>query len=52
MQLFNGLGVMAEILLATNKDNGKALAEMQNFRNPLNSKSVSVIIVGAPFSWL
>lgn len=38
MQLLNGLGVVAQILLATNQDNGKALAEMENLGNPLEDR--------------
>lgn len=46
MQLFDGLGIMAKILLATNKDDGKALAEVQNFRDPLDHMSATIIIEG------
>lgn len=35
MQLLNGLLVEAQILLATNKDDGQALAEVQNLGDPL-----------------
>lgn len=38
MQLLNGLGVMAQILLATNQDNGEALAEVENLGNPLKDR--------------
>lgn len=44
VQLFNGLGVVAEILLATDKDNGKTLAEVQNFGDPLNDTSVTIAL--------
>lgn len=36
VKLFNGLLIVTEILLATNKDDGKTLAEVKNLRNPLN----------------
>jgi hypothetical protein len=42
VQLFNGLLVVTEILLAANENDGKALAEMENFRDPLQ-EHVSVI---------
>lgn len=35
MQLLNGLGVVAQILLTANQDDGKALAEVENLGNPL-----------------
>lgn len=35
VQLLNGLGVVAEILLASNQDDGKALAEVKNLGDPL-----------------
>lgn len=34
-QLLDGLGVVAEILLAANQDDGQTLAEMQNLGDPL-----------------
>ena len=34
-EFFNGLGVVAKIHLAANKDDGKALAEVKNLGNPL-----------------
>lgn len=34
-EFLNSLGVVAQILLATNKDDGKTLAEMKNLGNPL-----------------
>ena len=37
MQLLNSLLVEAEILLATDKDDGQALAEVQNLGDPLRS---------------
>jgi hypothetical protein len=35
VELFNGLLVITEILLASNKNDRKSLAEMKNFRDPL-----------------
>ena len=35
MELLNGLLVVTEILLAANEDDGEALAEMQDFGDPL-----------------
>lgn len=35
VELLNGLLVVAEILLTANKDDGQALAEMQDFGDPL-----------------
>jgi hypothetical protein len=35
VQLLNGLGVVAQILLTANQDNGEALAEVENLGNPL-----------------
>lgn len=35
MQLLDCLGVVAKILFASNKDDGKTLAEVKNFRDPL-----------------
>jgi len=37
MELFDSLLVVPEILLATDKDDGKTTAEMQYFGNPLLS---------------
>lgn len=37
-ELLNGLVVVTQILLATNENNGKALAEVKNFGNPLQKK--------------
>jgi hypothetical protein len=34
-KLLNRLGVVSQILLAADKDDGQALAEMKNFRDPL-----------------
>lgn len=34
-ELLNGLVVVSQILLATNQDDGKALAEVKNLRDPL-----------------
>lgn len=36
VQLLNGLGVMAQILLAANEDDGETLAEMKDLRDPLD----------------
>jgi hypothetical protein len=38
VQLLNGLGVVAQILLAANQDNGEALAEVENLGNPLKDR--------------
>lgn len=35
VQLLNGLLVISQILLAADEDDGEALAEMQDFRDPL-----------------
>ena len=35
MQLFDGLLVVTKVFLATDKDNGKTLAEVQDFGDPL-----------------
>ena len=35
VELLNGLLVVSEILLATDEDDGKTLAEVQNLRDPL-----------------
>jgi len=37
VQLFNRLLVVSKILLASNEDNGEALAEVQDFGDPLSS---------------
>lgn len=37
-ELLDGLGVVAQILLAANKDDGKALAEVENLGNPLQNR--------------
>lgn len=34
-KLLGGLGVVSQILLASNKDDGQALAKVQNLRDPL-----------------
>jgi len=34
-KLLDGLGVVSEILLAANQDDGETLAEVENFRDPL-----------------
>lgn len=41
-ELLNGLVVVTQILLATDEDDGKALAEMQDLRNPLEQATASV----------
>ena len=46
MQLLNGLLVEAEILLAANENNGEALAEMQNFGDPLGE------MLARPVAWV
>jgi hypothetical protein len=40
-QFFHGFMVMSEIVLAAHKDDWKTLTEMEDFRNPLQSKLVS-----------
>lgn len=42
-ELLNRLGVVAQILFASNKNNGKALAEMENLGDPLSIEHVSAI---------
>jgi hypothetical protein len=57
-ELLDSLGVVAQILLAADKDDGKALAEVENFGNPLRT-SVSTLTLDAQhairksptFSW-
>lgn len=52
-QFFNGLGVVAKILLASDENNRKSLAEVKHFGNPLKSMLVmltTLFAVGAPFS--
>lgn len=41
-ELLNSLGVVAQILLAANKDNGKTLAEVQNLGNPLQRTASAI----------
>ena len=36
-EFFNGLGVVTKIHLAANKDDGKALAEVKNLGDPLQT---------------
>jgi hypothetical protein len=36
-QFLNGFRVVSEIILATDEDDRKTLAEMEDFRNPLRS---------------
>jgi hypothetical protein len=38
VELLNGLLVEAQILLAANKDDGQALAEVKNLGNPLRHR--------------
>jgi hypothetical protein len=38
-ELFNGLGVVSQILLAANQDDGKTLAEVKNLGNPLLTRN-------------
>ena len=38
VQLLNGLGVVAQILLTTNQDDGETLAEVENLGNPLSNR--------------
>lgn len=45
MQLFDRLLVVAEIFLATNEDDRKALAEVKNLRDPLQVQHVSIEII-------
>lgn len=43
VKLLDGLLVVSKILLASNKDDGKALAEMEDLRDPLsNTNHVSM----------
>lgn len=44
-QLFNRLGVVAEILLAANENDRKALAEMQNLGDPLQKEEHVLAII-------
>jgi hypothetical protein len=39
VQLLDGLLVVSEILLAADENDGKALAEVQDLRNPLETKN-------------
>lgn len=41
VKLFDGLLIVAQIFLATNEDNRKPLAEMEDLRNPLHVVHVS-----------
>jgi hypothetical protein len=52
-ELLNGLLVVSQILLAADEDDGQALAEVQNLRDPLwNSKhgQSRVLFQGLPAS--
>lgn len=40
-ELLDGLGIVAQILLAANENDGQALAEVKNFGNPLLVEHVS-----------
>lgn len=54
MELLDSLLVEAQILLAANKDDGQALAEVQHFRNPLRWVSGGFCMcdgVCGTFSW-
>lgn len=42
-KLFNGLGVIAQILFAANKNDRETLAEMKNLGNPLQIEHVLVM---------
>lgn len=44
VQLLDGLGVVSQILLAANKDDGKTLAEMKDLGDPLKQPCVSMRI--------
>ena len=53
VQLLNGLLVVSQILLASDENNRKSLAEVKHFGNPLKSILVmltTLFAVGAPFS--
>lgn len=39
VELLNGLGVVTQILLTANQDNGKTLAEVEDLGNPLRTLS-------------
>ena len=43
MELFNGLLIVTQILLATNEDDGETAAEMKNFGDPLCLRHVSEV---------
>lgn len=45
VQFFDGLGIMTKILLAADKDDGKALAEVQNLGDPLDNNVSNTLIV-------
>jgi hypothetical protein len=59
VQLLNGLLVEAQILLATNEDDGQALAEVQNLGDPLREGVSRAVVDGGSqrrgvqrtFSW-
>jgi hypothetical protein len=50
MQFLNGLLVVPKVLLASNEDNRKALAEMENFRDPLVYHHASADIYKSPYT--
>ena len=43
VELFNGLLIVTQILLATNEDDGETAAEMKNFGDPLCLRHVSAV---------
>ena len=46
MEFFNGLLVVAEILLAADQDDGEALAEVQHLGDPLCHKLAALRVAG------
>ncbi len=48
VQLFDRLAIFAKIGFAANKDNGKTWAEVQNLRDPLSTRFVSMCELGCP----
>jgi hypothetical protein len=43
VELLDGLGVVAQILLTANQDDWETLAEVQNLGNPLSNKSAGML---------
>ena len=43
-KFFLGLGIVSEIILATDQNDGEALTEVQNFRNPLHHSKLMLDI--------